>query len=64
MAGVGGGNVLLGIFGGVCRPVVQVLKLLPETKLHHFSYPFSDQDFLLQFTIRSLQLKDNQFEKC
>ena len=34
-------GVLLGILGGVCRPVLQILPLL-QTKKCHFSHPFSD----------------------
>ena len=39
--GEGGGRVLLGIHGGVCRPVLQILTLF-QTKTCHFPYPFSD----------------------
>ena len=39
--GEGGGGVQMGILGGVCRPVLQILTVF-ETKKNHFFQPFSD----------------------
>ena len=39
---LGGRGVLLGIFGGVCHPVLQIL-IRFQTKKCNFPYPFSGQ---------------------
>ena len=39
--GEGGGGVFLGILGGVCCPVLQILTPF-QIKICHFLHPFSD----------------------
>ena len=43
-SGEGGGGILLGIRGGVCRPNLQILTLFHTQKML-FSSPVSDQTF-------------------
>ena len=49
-----GGGALLGILGGVCRPVLQILTLL-QTKKCHFPHPVSDMEVLTKLNITCLR---------
>ena len=44
MGGGGGGVILLGILGGLCRPVLKILTLFQTPKMS-FSPPFFRPDF-------------------